>query len=100
MDRKDDLNEDRYYADWTIHEGKSKNTEIAGKDVKKEIKNEQKQEKKGIKELQKDIKDGYKDYEHRAKDSNDPLANEKISAAKEESKELRDDIKKAVNKDY
>jgi len=74
--------------------------EKAAKDRKSEIKDEIKDQKKSLKDEMKDLKseaDGsYKDYKNYKDDSDDPVASEKISTAKEASKV----IKKSIELDY
>lgn len=74
--------------------------EKAAKDRKSEIKDEIKDQKKSLKDEMKDLKseadDSYKDYKNYKDDSDDPVASEKISTAKEASKV----IKKSIELDY
>ncbi len=74
--------------------------EKAAKDRKSEIKDEIRDQKKSLKDEMKDLKseadDSYKDYKNYKDDSDDPVASEKISTAKEASKV----IKKSIELDY
>lgn len=70
--------------------------EKAAKDRIDEIKNEAKEEKKsvkdGVKDLKQTAKDSYKEYKDFKKDSGDPLADEKISTAKEATRVVQKGI--------
>jgi len=77
-----------------------KDIEQAAKDRKDEIRSQMEQEKKslkdGVKDLKQEAKDSYKEYKEYKKDSNDPAAGHKISAAKDVSKA----IEKGIENDY
>lgn len=74
--------------------------EKAAKERKDEIKQEAKDEinslKDGVRDLKNEAKDSYKDYKDMKNDSDDPLAKEKISTAKEASKV----VEKGIEHDY
>jgi len=77
-----------------------KDIEDAAKDRRDEIKNEIKDQKKslkdGVKDLKQEVKDNFNDYREYKKNSGDPLADQKISTAKEASKV----IEKGIDNDH
>lgn len=101
MNRRDNPENDHINSEWGasdfVH---PETTSISSEDVDQgsdEALKEADRLKDLSKELRKDIKDNYKSYKKELKDSDDPLAEEKIAVAKEQSDELRDKIKSGID---
>lgn len=77
-----------------------KDIEQAAQERKNEIKGEMKDQKKslkdGVKDLKQEVKDNFKEYKEYKKESGDPLADQKISTAKEASKV----VEKGIDHDH
>lgn len=101
MDRKEELNLRNNRKDWSasdlVHPDTTKATEKGMEMERSAVTNEADRLKEMSKDIRQDLKDNYKEYKKEMKDSDHPLADDMVSSAKEESKELRDKIKKGID---
>lgn len=102
MDKKDNLNQNTIPGEWSTSDLVHPDTtgiEMNNIEPKTEVAREKAERLKELsEELRKDIKDNYKGYKKTLKNSDDPLADEKLSVAKDQSDELQNKIKSGIER--